>query len=133
MDEKADGADSERADTYHNYDLLQRITYWASSLSLVFFGVGVLLLIVGALFVLPVVVEFPGNVLHSPEFSPFAMVQLLGVFTPLLAGVVSLFLGVMCRAIEQGLFLLMDIEENAWRVVKKLAATTTASDSTPAS
>ena len=125
MNEQGDGADSERADTYHSYDLLQRITYWASALSWVFFGLGGVLLIVGALIVLPVVLEFPGN-----------LVQLLGLFNPLLpllAGLVSVLLGVMSRAIEQGLFLLMDIEENTWRVAKKLAATTTTSDSMPVS
>lgn len=125
MDEEDGGADSERADTYHSHDLLQRITHWASALSWVFFALGGVFLIVGSLIVLPLILEFPGN-----------LVRLLGVFSPvlpLLAGLVSVLLGVMSRAIEQGLFLLMDIEENTWRVAKKLAATTTASDSTRAS
>ena len=79
----------------------------------------------GALIVLPLVLEFPENL--------FQLLRLFNPLLPLLAGLVSVLLGVMSRAIEQGLFLLMDIEENTWRVAKKLAATTTTSDSMPVS
>lgn len=92
------------ADTYHNFARLVRIASWAALLSKAFLVLGTLIGLAG------VATTFIGEASRFAGFDPLAFfASLLNV---LLIACISLFFFVLLQATAEGIYLLMDIEEN---------------------
>jgi len=103
--------EEEVEDTYYNFDHLLSIASWASALSWCFLLVG------GLIILTPVVILIENFVSGSASFNLLEIIPSL--LNTLLSALVSVFFFVMSRAIAEGLFLLMDIEDNTRRAIQK--------------
>jgi hypothetical protein len=92
-------------DTYHNFNRLTRIASWASILSWLFLGVAALLIVGGFLAAFGELTRF------GPD--SFVISSLLFLWV-----LVSAFFFVVLQAIAEGIYLLMDIEDNTRQAIQ---------------
>ena len=107
QDEEADSPDGverdDQADTYYNFDRLTAIAGWARSLSWVFLILAAVAVISGVLIVF--------QSLNGPSFEELFFALLRGLQSVLVYG----FLFVVAQAVAEGIYVLMDIEDNTRR------------------
>jgi hypothetical protein len=105
-DERNDSGNAleEERNTYHNFDRLTRVASWSALLSWFFFGLGVIMLILN-------VVSFVQQ-MGPPGAGMQPLMMLASFLTSFLTVFISLFFFVLLQAVAEGIYVLLDIEDN---------------------
>ncbi len=95
----------EGENTFHNPERLLRLTAWSGILAWVFFATGAALIIVDLIFIIQSLPNIRSDII-------FIIVLSLVIFV---FGLICLFFGWFARIVSEGIFLVMDIEDNTRR------------------
>jgi hypothetical protein len=106
LDERNDSltALEDEPSTYHNFDRLIRVASWATLLSWCFLGLGAIMLILNVVSL----VQQMGPL--GPGMQP--LMVLASFLTSFLTVFISLFFFVLLQAVAEGIYVLLDIEDN---------------------